>query len=96
MDSVLSAITIANIVRVVVPVLIVLGALFLGLVVERQGLNRLQAATSKLGWGGADVIINSLKGLILIWFILGGVFAAILTLPIDNNLFITIQKSLLA
>lgn len=96
MDSVLSAITITNIIRVVVPILIVLGAIFLGLVVERQGLNRLQATTSKLGWGGADVIINSLKGLILIWFIIGGIFAAILTLPIDNNLFLTIQKSLLA
>ncbi|MEM6252279.1 MAG: mechanosensitive ion channel domain-containing protein [Cyanobacteria bacterium P01_D01_bin.156] len=96
MDSVLSALTITNIVRIVVPILIILGALFLGLVVERQGLNRLQRAATKLGWGGADVIISSLKGLILVWFILGGVFAAILTLPIDNNLFLTIQKSLLA
>ena len=96
MDSVLSAVTITNIISIVVPILIILGALFLGLIVERQGLGRLQAAANKLGWGGADVIISSLKGLILIWFLIGGIYAASLTLPIDRNLLSTIQNSLLA
>ncbi len=96
MNAALNAITLTNIIRIIVPILIILGAFFLGLVVERQGLNRLQAASTKLGWGGADVIISSLKGLILLWFVIGGAFAAIPTLPIDNNLFLTIQKSLLA
>ncbi|MEL6231269.1 MAG: mechanosensitive ion channel family protein [Cyanobacteria bacterium J06627_3] len=96
MNAVLNSITIANIITIIVPIVIVLGAFFLGLIVERQGLHRLQAISTKLGWGGADVIISSLKGLLLLWFIIGGVFAAILTLPIDNNLFLTIQKCLLA
>ena len=96
MNAVLNSITIANIITIIVPLVIILGAFFLGLIVERQGLNRLQAISTKLGWGGADVIISSLKGLLLLWFIIGGVFAAILTLPIDNNLFLTIQKCLLA
>ncbi|MEM9265867.1 MAG: mechanosensitive ion channel family protein [Cyanobacteria bacterium P01_F01_bin.13] len=96
MTAALNAITIENIIRIVVPVVIILGAFFTGLLVERQGLNRLQAVSTKLGWGGADVIISSLKGLILLWFVIGGAFAAILTLPLDNNLFLTIQKCLLA
>ncbi|MEO0351161.1 MAG: mechanosensitive ion channel family protein [Cyanobacteria bacterium P01_A01_bin.15] len=96
MNAVLNALNVANIIRITVPVVIILGAFFLGLVVERQGLRRLQAVSSKLGWGGADVIISSLRGLILLWFIIGGIFAAILTLPIDNNLLLTIQKGLLA
>lgn len=96
MSAVFNVITFANIIRVIVPAVIIASAFFLGLVVERQGLNRLQALSTKLGWGGADVIISSLKGLILIWFVIGGAFAAILTLPIDNNLFLTIQKCLLA
>ena len=95
MNAALNAITIDNIILVVVPVVIILGAFFLGVILERQGLNRLQVASAKLGWGGADVIIRSLKGLILLWFIIGGVFAAILTLPIDNDLLLTIQKGLL-
>lgn len=95
MTAALNAITIGNIIRIIIPVVLILGAFFLGIVVERQGLNRLQAMSAKLGWGGADVIITSLKGLILLWFVIGGVFAAILTLPIDSNLFLTIQKGLL-
>ncbi|MBE9066858.1 mechanosensitive ion channel [Leptolyngbya cf. ectocarpi LEGE 11479] len=96
MTAALNTITIGNIIRfVIIPVVLVLGALFLGIVVERQGLNRLQAMSAKLGWGGADVIIRSLKGLILLWFVIGGAFAAILTLPLDNNLLITLQNALL-
>ena len=69
MLAVLSALTISNIIRIVVPIVIVLGAFFLGLIVERQGLHRLQTMSSKLGWGGTDVILNSVKGLILLWFV---------------------------
>lgn len=74
----------------------VLGGFILGFIIERQGLKRLQMVSARLGWGGADVIINSLKGLILLWFVLGGAFAAILTLSVDTQLFLTIQKGLLA
>ena len=95
MTAVFSAITITNIIRIIVPIFIIVGAFFLGLIVERRGLSRLQSVSSKLGWGGADVIITSLKGLILLWFIIGGIFAAILTLPIDSALFLTIQRGLL-
>ncbi len=84
------------ILRLLTPTLIVLGSFVLGFLVERQGIRRLQNLTTRLGWGGADVIINSLKGLILLWFVLGGIFVAVLTLPISNNLFIVIQKALLA
>lgn len=95
MSAVLNAISITNIISIVAPIVIILGAFFIGLIVERRGLHRLQSISAKLGWGGADVIISSLKGLILLWFVIGGIFAAILTLPIDNGLFLTIQKGLL-
>lgn len=95
-NQALESLTLTNIFRVIVPVVVILGTVILGFVVERQGLKRLQMAAAKIGWGGADVIINSLRGLILLWFVLGGVYAAILTLPIDTNLLITLQKGLLA
>ena len=89
-------ITVASIFRIVVPIAIILSGVILGFIIERQGLKRLQALSAKLGWGGADVVINSLKGLILLWFVIGGAFAAILTLAIDNQLLLTLQKGLLA
>ncbi|MEM9449921.1 MAG: mechanosensitive ion channel domain-containing protein [Cyanobacteria bacterium P01_E01_bin.6] len=96
MNNALESITIANIIRILLPITMILGGVVLGFFVERQGIRRLQVAASKLGWGGADVIITSLKGLILLWFVIGGVFAALLTLPIDATLLNTIQKVLLA
>ncbi|MGF1523967.1 MAG: mechanosensitive ion channel family protein [Leptolyngbyaceae cyanobacterium] len=88
-------ITFENIARIVIPIAIVLSGIILGFIVERQGLKRLRALAAKLRWGGADVIVNSLKGLILLWFVLGGAFAAVLTLPIDTQLLLTLQKGLL-
>lgn len=96
MIEALESINLENIIRIILPAAIVLGGFILGFIVERQGLKRLQVAASKLGWGGADVIINSLKGLILLWFVVGGAFAAILTLPIDARIFLLIQQGLLA
>ncbi|MGB3491527.1 MAG: mechanosensitive ion channel family protein [Elainellaceae cyanobacterium] len=84
------------ILRLLTPIVLILGSFVLGFLVERQGIRRLQNLTARLGWGGADVIINSLKGLIMLWFVLGGVFMAVLTLPISDNLFTVIQKALLA
>lgn len=85
-----------SILRIVVPILLILGSVALGFIVERRGFRQLRALTERLQWGGADVIISSLKGLVLLWFVLGGTYAAILNLSIDNQLFLTFQKGLLA
>lgn len=89
-------INLATIYRIVLPIAMILGGVILGFLIERQGLKRLQVLSAKLKWGGADVIINSLKGLILIWFVLGGIWAAVLTLPGETQLALTLQKGLLA
>lgn len=89
-------ISLESILRIAAPIAIVLGGVILGFIIERQGLKRLQTLSARLRWGGADVIISSLKGLILLWFVLGGAFAAILTLPINSQLHLTLQKGLLA
>ena len=96
MNEAIASINLDNIIRIVIPIAMILGAFILGFIVERQGLRRLRNATANLGWGGAEVIINSLKGLILIWFLIGGTFAAVISLPLDAKIFVLIQKGLLA
>lgn len=95
MNEAIESVNIDSIVKLLVPALIILSSFILGFIIERQGIKRLQLMTSRLGWGGADVIISSLKGLILLWIVIGGVFAAVLTLPLDNRLMLTIQTGLL-
>jgi small-conductance mechanosensitive channel len=91
-SNLLQSITLENVVRILLPVFMILGSVVLGFFVERQGIRRVKQAANKLGWGGADVIINSLKGLVLLWFVIGGAFAALSTIPLDDALVSTIQK----
>ncbi|MEL6321528.1 MAG: mechanosensitive ion channel family protein [Cyanobacteria bacterium J06626_14] len=96
MSTVIQSITFENVIRILLPVVMMLGGVVLGFFVERQGLRRLRDLSGKFGWGGADVIINSLKGLILLWFVIGGAFAALSTVPLDDSLVLTIQRIFLA
>ncbi|MDJ0532874.1 MAG: mechanosensitive ion channel family protein [Xenococcaceae cyanobacterium MO_207.B15] len=46
-------------------------------------------------WQGTDIIVKSLRGVILLWFSLGGLSLAVVSLPIKASFLIIIQKVLL-
>ncbi|MBR8827490.1 MAG: mechanosensitive ion channel family protein [Gomphosphaeria aponina SAG 52.96 = DSM 107014] len=84
------------ILRWVSPVVIVLCSLALGLGFEKRVLKKLKEITAKTSWEGDDLIIDSLENISVLWFLLGGIYLAIPTIPLPDSLITVINKILTA
>jgi len=85
-----------TIVKLLVPVASILAGFIVGSVLERRVLAKLHAIANKNGWEGYEILFKSIRGLTLLWCIIGGIFGATLSFPINQGLLITIHKTLLA
>lgn len=79
-------------IKYVIPIALIISGFILGIVFEKRGLRKLKITTKKFGWQGADVIVKSLRGVILLWFTLGGFSLAIAYLPIKPGFSLIIQR----
>ena len=66
-----------------VPAAAALGGYAVGVLAQRTVLRRLHALARRTQWGWDDVLVDALRGPIVVWFTLGGLYAAveILRLP---------------
>lgn len=71
-----------------IPVLFILVGIGLGFYVDKKVLKRLEAYTKRTSWKGDDLIIQSFKGLTIIWFTLGGCYLASIFLAFQGSTFI--------
>lgn len=67
------------------PISLILGSLIAGLIFERIILKRLQKFAANTDFFGQEVVFAALQHKTLIWFFLGGLYAAILTFPLASN-----------
>lgn len=68
---------------------------FLGIVFEKIILRKLKKIALKTKWEEDEIIVKSLHGMPILWFVLAGIYGAILHLPITPNLLSFFQKVLL-
>ncbi len=85
-----------DILKYALPFALILCGFILGLIFERRGLNLLKKIARKTGWEGYEIIVRGLRGIVLLWFIVAGIFAATLSFPISTSVLEIIQKILLA
>ncbi len=85
-----------KIARIVTPILIVLCSIIIGFLFEKKILKKLHQLSENTDWKGYKIIIGSLQGVSLFWFILAGISMASTTIPLINSIQIFIQKGLLA
>jgi len=76
------------------PVIIVGGALLLGLVIERVVLARLKRLADRTEWRGDEIIIGALKGIITAVLVIIGLFFASFSLPLDQSWLSLLHKVL--
>ncbi len=84
-----------SLVKYMLPIGLILGSFILGIFFEKRGLRTLKKITRKIGWSGIDIIVISLRGVILLWFSLAGLSLAVVSLPVKASFLVIIQKVLL-
>lgn len=76
------------------PAVIIGGAIILGILLERLVLVHLRKLAEKTEWRGDEVIIDSLRGIIIAVLTITGLFFASYSLPIPPSFLVLIHKSL--
>jgi small-conductance mechanosensitive channel len=59
----------------------VAGSIIVGLIFERLVLRKLKKITRKTSWKIDDIIIGSLQGKTILWFLIAGIYGALYSLP---------------
>ena len=78
------------------PLVIILCSIVLGLIFERVVFNKLRALAIKTTWSGDDLFIEALRGSILLWLVIGGIYIAITTFSMPENILSLLERILLA
>lgn len=78
-----------------VPVVYIIGGLIAGFVFEKIILAELKHFAKKTKWKGNLIIIDSLRGMVIIWLLTAGVYGAFLNIPISPILLAPLKKVLL-
>ncbi len=73
-----------NLLQVLFPVLIILGASLSGLFVDRVILAWFQRLAEKTSWRTDDIIIHTIRSQVVLWFLLLGIYAATWGAPVGS------------
>jgi small-conductance mechanosensitive channel len=84
-----------NLTHWTVAAIYIIGGLVVGFVLEKIILAKLKRLAKKTKWKGDIVIINSLRGMVIIWLLIAGIYGAILSIPMSPSLLIHLKKILL-
>ncbi|NTV48705.1 MAG: mechanosensitive ion channel family protein [Geobacteraceae bacterium] len=63
----------------------IIGSVVIGLIMEKIVLHRLELLTRQTSWEGDEIIVTSLKGITFYSFLLAGIYAALLRLPLVDR-----------
>ncbi len=78
----------------ILPLAFLAGGILIGLVFEKTILDKLKRMSSKTKWQGDELVITSLRGMTFLWFVLAGIYSAILNIPISPSLHLIFEKIL--
>ncbi len=81
--------------NIVLPALSLIAAGFLaGVILERVIFAKLNKIIKKTDWAGGKIIIGCIHGMVMLWCVIAGAHAALYNIPLNNTLFVLLQKSL--
>lgn len=72
----------------------IVGGFAVGWIFERIILTQLHRIAAKTQWRGDDMVINALRGMTRLWFMLAGVYWALRTVPLPENILELSDKAL--
>lgn len=81
--------------ELILPAALIIGAAIVGIVFEKIILKRIRKIAKRTKWRYDYIIIGSIRGITLLWFIIAGIYAAILRIQVNPTILDIIQKGLL-
>ena len=84
-----------KITQLILPVAFLIGGLVIGLIFEKVILAKLKKVAERTKWEGDEILIAALRGKMLFWFIIAGIYGAILNIPLRPNIFNALENILL-
>lgn len=88
--------------HLMIPLAFIAGGILAGLLLEKFLLPRLRKLADRTVWThgsrpeGDEIFLSSLKGSLLVWLFLGGIYGALLATPMGRETSLLLQKALLA
>jgi small-conductance mechanosensitive channel len=79
----------------IVSVALILAGFIIGIIIERVLLAKLKGFAKRTSWEGDEIIINAIKGLVILWFGLAGIYAAFANLSFNTSIQTIIGKVVL-
>jgi small-conductance mechanosensitive channel len=84
-----------KITELILPLAFFTGCVLAGLIFEKVVLRKLKKIAEKTTWKGDEIVISALRGKTFFWFVIAGIYLAILNIPIKEDIFNILQKILL-
>ncbi|MBE9547123.1 MAG: mechanosensitive ion channel family protein [Proteobacteria bacterium] len=84
-----------KITQLILPLAFLIGGFVAGLIFEKIILTKLKKMAEKTKWEGDEILIAALRGKTIFWFVIAGIYGAILNMPLSPNIFNTLKKILL-
>jgi small-conductance mechanosensitive channel len=84
-----------KITQLVLPLAFLIGGFVAGLIFEKIILTKLKKMAEKTKWEGDEILIAALRGKTIFWFVIAGIYGAILNMPLSPNIFNSVKKILL-
>lgn len=81
--------------RLLEPAIIILSAILAGYILARVILPGLQRLASQSRWRGDDVVLDAIRRMVLLWFVLGGIYLSTLGAPVGSRLVVLVRDALL-
>ncbi len=83
-----------KIARLILPLAFIAGGLLAGIIFDKIILKRLRKIAEKTEWEGDEIIISALSHMTILWFVIAGIYGAILSIPMNPAL-LNISKQIL-
>lgn len=84
-----------KITQLLLPLAFLIGGFVAGLIFEKIILTKLKKMAEKTKWEGDEILIAALRGKTIFWFVIAGIYGAILNMPLSPNIFNSVKKILL-
>jgi len=82
-------------IELILPLALIVGGFFVGVIFERIVLAKLKKFAQKTKWEGDDVVVDAIKGFIVLGFSLLGIFLGILNIPMPAEVLCFLKKAIL-